>query len=204
MKHKLILTTSFFILLHLLSMQPLLAQNSRTLTLKEAIDLTIANSKTLKIDKTKVAEAVAAITEASARRLPDVGISGAFLFLPVNPGLELKTGGNNNGGNPPRVWEAAYGIASVSLPVYSAGKIKYAIESAKFVEQAVKLDADNERSLVILNSINACINLYKAHQAIALVKENLEQSQQRVNDLVVSMAILRGPLPRRMPRPTEN
>jgi len=34
-----------------------------------------------------------------------------------------------------------------------------------------------------LNVTNACINLYKAYQAIVLVKENLATSQQRVKDL---------------------
>jgi outer membrane protein len=183
MKRKLISTAAFSVVLYLLSILPSQAQNSRTLTLKEAVDLTIANSKALKNNKAKIAEATAAITEANERRLPDAGISGAFLFLPVNPGLDLKTGNGNNSGNMPRISEAIYGIASVSLPVYTAGKLKYGIESAKYLEQAVKLDADNDRSLVILNSINACINLYKAKAAINLVKENLEQSQQRVKDL---------------------
>lgn len=183
MKHKLIHNTVLFTVLYLLNIQALQAQDSKTLTLKDAVDMTLSNSKALKNNKIKIAEATAAITEANERRLPDAGISGAALFLPVNPGLDLKTGGNANSGNMPRVSEAIYGIASVSLPLYTAGKLKYGIKSAKYLEQAVKLDADNDRSLVILNSINACINLYKAHQAITLMKENLEQAQQRVKDL---------------------
>ncbi len=183
MKHKLIRNTAIFSVLYLLNIQALQAQESKTLTLKEAVDMTVANSKALKNNKIKIVEATAAITEANERRLPDAGISGAALFLPVNPGLNMKTGGNSNSGNMPRVSEAIYGIASVSLPLYTAGKLKYGIESAKYLEQAVELDADNDRSLVILNSINACINLYKAHQAITLMKENLEQAQQRVKDL---------------------
>ena len=183
MKHKLIHNTVLFTVLYLLNIQALQAQDSKTLTLKDAVDMTLSNSKALKSNKIKIAEATAAITEANERRLPDAGISGAALFLPVNPGLDLKTGGNANSGNMPRVSEAIYGIASVSLPLYTAGKLKYGIKSAKYLEQAVKLDADNDRSLVILNSINACINLYKAHQAITLMKENLEQAQQRVKDL---------------------
>ncbi len=182
MKYKQIRNGAFIAVFYLLSMQPLQAQDSRTITLKEAVDLTIANSKTLKINTAKIAEATLAITEARERRLPDAGITSAFLFLPLKPNVDIKTSGNNAAA-PPRVSEAVYGIASVSLPVYTAGKLQYGIESAKYLEQAVKLDANNDRSLVILNSIYACINLYKAHQAITLVKENLEQSQQRIKDL---------------------
>ena len=184
MKHKLILNTAFLATLFLLLAGTADAQESRTITLKEAVDLTLANSKALKNDSSKIIEASTAITQARERRLPDASITGGGLFLPINPGIDLKTGSSNsNGSTPPRVSEAFYGIVSVSLPIYTAGKLKYGIESAKFLEQAVKLDADNDRSLVILNSINACINLYKAHQAITLVKENLETSQQRVKDL---------------------
>ncbi len=184
MNRKLTFNTAFFSLLFLLLTPTANAQTSRTITLKEAVDLTLAYNKALKNDSSKIAEATTAITEARERRLPDVGITGAGLFLPINPGVDLKTGSsNNNNANPPRVSEAFYGIANVSLPIYTAGKLKYGIESAKFLEQAVKLDADNDRSLVILNSINACINLYKAYQAITLVNENLQNSQQRVKDL---------------------
>ena len=184
MKRKLILNAAFPVLLCLFFAGTASAQESRTITLKDAVDLTLANNKALKIDSSKIIEAATAITEAKERRLPDAGITGAGLFLPVKPAIDLKTGGGSSGNsNPPRVSEAFYGIASVSLPVYTAGKLKYGIESAKFLEQAVKLDADNDRSSVILNSINACINLYKAYQAISLVKENLETSQQRVKDL---------------------
>jgi outer membrane protein len=175
MKHKLILLT-----LSLLSLQPLLAQQSRTITLKEAIDLSIANSKQLKLNEAKILEASAGIKEAEEKRLPEAGISGAYLYLPVKPNIDLKSGSGNGS---PSVSQAVYGIASVSVPLYNSGKLKYGIESAQYLQQALKLDADNDRSAVIMNTINACINLFKAREAISLVKENLEQSKQRVKDL---------------------
>jgi outer membrane protein len=177
MKHKLILLT-----LSLLSLQPLLAQQSRTITLKEAIDLSIANSKQLKLNEAKILEASAGIKEAEEKRLPEAGISGAYLYLPVKPNIDLKSGSSNSNGSP-SVSQAVYGIASVSVPLFNSGKLKYGIESAQYLQQALKLDADNDRSAVIMNTINACINLFKAREAISLVKENLEQSKQRVKDL---------------------
>ena len=177
MKHKLILIT-----LSLLSLQPLLAQQSRTLTLKEAIDLSIANSKQLKINEAKILEASAGIKEAEEKRLPEAGISGSYLYLPIKPNIDLKSGSSSNNGGP-NVSQAFYGIASVSVTVFNNGKLKFGIESANYLQQAVKLDADNDRAGIIINTINACINLFKAREAIALVKENLEQSKQRVKDL---------------------
>ena len=177
MKHKLILIT-----LTMLSLQPLQAQQSKTLTLKEAIDLSIANSKQLKLNEAKILEASAGVKEAEEKRLPEAGISGSYLYLPVKPNIDLKSSSNNNNGGP-SVSQAFYGIASVSVTLFNSGKLRYGIESAQYLQQALKLDADNDRTAVILNTINACINLFKAREAIALVKENLEQSNQRVKDL---------------------
>lgn len=176
MKHKIIL-----LITALLYLQAVHAQESRTLTLNEAIDLSLKNSNQLKSNEAKILEAAANVKEAEERKLPEASISGSYLYLPVQPTIDLKSGSGSGSG--PSVNQAVYGIASVSVPLYNGGKIKYGIESAKFLEQAVKLDADNDRELVILNIINACINLYKAYEAIGLVKENLIQSQQRVKDL---------------------
>src|SRR5437868_4101146 len=140
MKHKK-LSRTFAILISVLVTTAAQAQNARTITLKEAVDLTLAHNKGLKADSAKITEARLAIDEANERRLPDASVTGAGMFLPINPGVDLKTGGNNSGNSssPPRVHEAIYGIANVSWPVYTAGKLKYGIESAKYLEQAIKL-----------------------------------------------------------------
>jgi len=175
MKHKVVIIAILF------SIQHLYAQEKKTLTLKEAINLTLGYNKTLKTNKTRIEEAAAAVKEAYERKLPEASISGSYLYLPVQPNINLKTGSDSSGGST-SVHQAIYGIANVSVPIYAGGRIKYGIESSKYLEEAVKLDADNDRELVILNVTNACINLYKAYQAIALVKENLATAQQRVKD----------------------
>lgn len=177
MKHKLILIT-----ISLLSLQSLVAQQSRKLTLKEAIELSIAYSKQLKLNAAKILEAGSAVKEAEEKRLPDAGVSGTYLYLPIRPTINLKSDSAGGAGGP-KVSQAFFGMATISLPLYNGGKLKYGIESAKYLEQALKLDAENDRTSVILNTLTACINLFKAKEAITLVKENLEQSQQRVKDL---------------------
>lgn len=176
MKHKIILFISVLFL-----SQALLAQESRTLTLKDAIDMALKNSRQLKANEAKVQEALAAVKEAEEKKLPDAGFSGSYMYLPFQPNVDLKTGSGSGAG--PSVNQVIYGSLNISLPLYNGGKTKYGIESAKLLAEAVKLDTDHDRGLVLLNIINACINLYKAHQAIELVKENLLQSQQRVKDL---------------------
>lgn len=101
------------------------------------------------------------------------------MYLPVQPTIDLKSGSGAGG---PSVNQVIYGSLNLSMPLYNGGKTRYGIESARLLAEAVKLDADNDRSAVVLNIVNACINLYKAHSAITLVKESLLQSQQQVKD----------------------
>lgn len=184
MKHRRTIIAGCFVLLSLLATKPLLAQDStRTITLKEAIDLSIKNSKLLKNNKAKIDEATAVLDEAHDKKLPDFSVTASYLYLPVNPDINLKSSGSDTGKSGfPSVHQAMYGIANASLPIFTGGKIKYGIESAKYLEQAAKLDADDNREAVVANTINAFSNLYKAKATVAIVQDNLNQSNQRVSD----------------------
>lgn len=179
MKHKLL-----FILAGIISAQTLMAQQSRTMTLREAIELTLAYSKTLQSDKTKIEATTLAVKEAYEKKLPEAGVTASYLYLPFQPNINLHTDSDTAAkkNNTPNVNQVMYGVASVSVPIYTGGRLKYGIESAKYLEEAIKLDAENNREQMVLNVVYACINLYKAYTAIGLVKENLAQSQQRLKD----------------------
>ena len=167
------------------------------LTLQEAIELSIKNSKQLRASQARIDEATGALNEAKDNKLPSASISGAYLRIP-NPTVSLKTkvfgSSDSTGGGGPSVNQALYGIASVSLPIYSGGRIRYGIESAKYLQQAATLDAENDKESVILNTINAYTNLYKATVTVDVVKENLRQSLQR--DSVLSRLEQNGLLAR--------
>lgn len=166
------------------------SQNTKALSLKEAIELSLKNSNQLKGSTARIEEATAALKEAVERRLPDVNASASYLRLnSANVDLKVKTenaGSGGNGGNnatsSPNISQAAYGMVNASLPIYAGSRIKYGIESAKYLEEAEKLDAQNNREGVIINTIDAYNNLYKAKLAVDLVGESLQQAQQRVKE----------------------
>lgn len=169
-----------------LTMREGMAQAPRNLTLEGAVSLSIKNSKQLKYSKAKIDETVASVREAMDRRLPDVNVTGSYVHL-NSPNINLKTGkdsASSSGSKQEnvRVTQAAYGILNLSLPLYSGLRIQYGIESAKYLEQAARLDAENDREEIVLNTINAFSNLYKSRAAVDLVKESLNQSRQRVKD----------------------
>lgn len=168
----------------LLALKEGMAQAPRNLTLQEAVSLSLKNSKQLKYSKAKIDETVASVREAMDRRLPDLKVSGSYIHL-NNPNVNLKTSSDSSSGTKQgnvKVTQAAYGFLNLSLPIYSGLRIQYGIESAKYLEQAARLDAENDREDIIQNTIDAFSNLYKSRAAVDLVKENLNQSQQRVKD----------------------
>jgi len=155
------------------------AQESRTLSLQQAIDLSLANSQHLKMANAKTEEATAVLKEAFDNRLPDLKISGSYLRL-SSANISLKNGSDSTGGNAgPKVNQALYGMANLSLPLYAGGRIRYGIESARYLQQAARLDAENDKESVVFNTVNAYVNLYKSAEAVKIVKENLSASVNR-------------------------
>ncbi|MEO7047789.1 MAG: TolC family protein, partial [Ferruginibacter sp.] len=175
-KLKAIFASLFFICI---AANAVLAQDTKSISLQEAIDLSIKNSKNLKAANARIDEATAGVKEAYNNQLPDFKVSGSYLRL-SSANVDLKTKSDSaGGGRTPKVNSAAYGIANLSLPIYAGGRIKYGIESAKYLAQAASLDADNDKDAVIYNTTNAYINLYKAGAAVNIVKENLQSSLSR-------------------------
>ncbi len=188
MKHKIILVLMILITATATTVRTkVFGQSVRTLSLKEAINMSVTNSKQLKSSYAKSEEAIAALREAVQNRLPAVSVSGSYLRL-NHAHVNLKTKTGNTGGNGDSTTSSAnpssalYGIANVSLPLFSGFRIKYGIESSKYLAEAAHLDADNDREAVIMNTIEAYENLYKSKAAVDLVKENLESNRQRVKD----------------------
>src|SRR5690606_37137267 len=106
-------------------------------------------------------QAAAQLRQAKDARLPDVDMSGSYLQL-NHPNVNLKTKGGSPAEETPKPSSVVYGMATATVPLYAASNIRYGIEAAHFLEEAAKLDAEKDKSSVIVNSINAYTNLYKA------------------------------------------
>jgi outer membrane protein len=156
------------------------AQDTRELTLKEAIQLSIKNSKQLQLNRARIDEAVAATREATQRRLPDAGISANFLEFSNAKVQSYRK--DTSAIAPLGINQAIYGTATITYPIFSGFKIRYGIESARYLEQATMLDAEDNKQQVFLNTISAYVNLYKANITERLIEENLSQSRQRDTD----------------------
>ena len=151
------------LLVFLLAPALLKAQNVKQLSLQEAIDLGIANSKNLKLSQQKIDEAVAQLAVVKDNALPSA--SASFMYnhaeIPTNT---LKIGE----GNPIRVpnrADAFVGTAAVQELVYGGGKLKYAQESTKLLKEIALLDADKNKEEVSYAVVNSYFSLYKLLQS---------------------------------------
>lgn len=162
-------------------------QTERSIKLDEAIDLIIKNSPQLKFNNAKTDEAYAMLHEAEERKLPNASASVSYLRLAgANVNLKTKSSSGGTGGSndaPPNVSQAMYGLLNASLPLYAGGRINYAIESARYLAEASRMDATDQKEKLIQKCIEAYVNLCKSRAAVNLVKQNLQDAQSRINDL---------------------
>lgn len=167
----------FGILLFSLSISQISGQETRTISLDEAVDLGIKNSKNLKIDAAKIEESTAQLVEAKNNQLPSLKVSASYLHL-FSPNVNLKTGGSSAAGDL-KINDVMYGSANLSYPIFAGGRIKYGIQSAKYLIEASKLSTENDKEAVAYNVSQAYNNLFKASQIIKVLEENLAASQKR-------------------------
>lgn len=178
--------SNIMVVLMVLFSAHVMAQETKQLTLNEAINLSLQNNKQLKTNQAKIDEAVAAVQEAKEKKLPNASVSGAYMRL-SSANIDMKTKSSSTpppaGSSSPDPNQAMYGILNISQPLFTGGKIKYGIQSAQFLEKASRLDAENNEAAIIQNTLEAFANLFKANTAVMLVNENLLQNKQRVKDL---------------------
>ncbi len=169
---------NIFLLALFISVKTSFAQEIKHLSLREAVQTGLQNSKQLKISRAKIEEANAMLTEAKNRQLPDLKISGSYLRL-NSANIDLKNAGSGGSGNTPKISSAIYGMANASLPIYAGGKIRFGIEASKYLLEASRLENENDSNAIAYNIMEAYINLYKSREAIKIVEENLQASRSR-------------------------
>jgi outer membrane protein len=148
------------------------AQTVKNLSLSQAIELGINNSKNLKLSQNKIDEAVARLAIVKDNVLPTA--SASFLYnhaeIPTNT---LTIGGGNPIHLPSRA-DAFVGTATVQEVLYAGGKYKYAQESTRLLTDVARLDADKNKEEVSYAIINTYFSLFKVMQSKKVVAQNLE------------------------------
>jgi len=149
----------------------LFAQNVKKLTLQEAIQLGVENSKNLKLSQNKIDEAMARLEVIKDNALPTAKASLIYNHAEI-PTNQLIIGDASPLFLPKRA-DAYLATAAVEQLVYGGGKLRYAKESTRLLSDVARLDADQSKEEVSYAVINTYYALYKVAQSKKVVAQNL-------------------------------
>jgi outer membrane protein TolC len=163
------------------------AQEVRTITLHDAIELGYANSKQLAISKAKVQEAQARLDQAKDRHLPDVSVGGNYMHINTPKISMANSSESGSGGESPM---AAFsnlhdiGLVQVtaSMPIYNGLKIRNTRVMNEYLSEASRYDEQTSKSEVSLNTIRAIYQYYELLESRKVIQENLRQQQRLVEE----------------------
>ena len=149
----------------------------RAITLNEAIKLGIENSKTLKLYKAKIDEAVSQYEQ--AKDLSKLSATASFGYdraeIPANT---LDLGPTKFG--LPKNNDAYLGILSAKQVLFNGDKFKFAQQSTELLTQVSRLDVEINKDEVTYGIISSYYNLYKVLQSQKVVQQNLNTIDQQI------------------------
>ena len=175
----------FFVPLFLIASSLLMAQNSSKLSLDEAIQKSLANSKAVKVSEAAVQSAELKTKSAKSNILPDLSISGQYQQILSKGDTKLKmqlptgVGSGMVNINPDHV---LLGTAGVSMPIYAGGQIRTGIRQSNLALDLSKLQTESTKEDVVWQTINLYFGIYKTQKTLEVLNENLVRANQRVKD----------------------
>jgi len=158
------------------------AQQSAPLTLQEVIHLAQTQSLEAKASETKITGKKLELEASKNTLLPDAKLSGQYLAM-TSPDVKFQIPLSSSS-DPMSIKanQLLLGQASVSMPIYTGGKIKNSIAAASNAVKAEEFSALALKDQLAEQGINLYLNLYKAQQTTLLMEENIKRSEQRVAD----------------------
>ena len=152
-----------------------------SLTLDNAIRMSLQQSKLMHLDSGKINEARAKYQQAYNQQLPVASISGSYVRVSdnVTPFTIQGPSGGKMELNP-QVLNQYYTTLSVGEVLYAGNRTRLAIQSMKYLENASHMDAEKDKADITFNTISAYYNLYKIQQTKKAVEENITQVKEHL------------------------
>ena len=181
------INSKWFILLLCMPLYTMLGQQTKLLTLKEAVELAIQNSNATSLAKTKVETSKLDVETVKNNQYPNLKASGQYLRLTnAHIASNLSLGGNSSNGNssagPLKIEQLMIGQVNASMPIFSGFKLKNSIKSSEQLYQSEKYSEKHTQEQIGLEVVDLFASLYKAEQTKTLIADNLKTIKQRVLD----------------------
>ena len=155
----------------------------RTLSLEEAVQLGLQNSKDLKRQQYKIDEALARLAQAKDAQLPSMKVGFQYLHALMMSRLVSIPGLTKEPIKFPFDFPAYLGTLSVSEPIFAGNQLKYAKQSADLMIQMSRLDADKDKEDITYIVINAYLNYDKILQNQLIVAQNMQDVQGKLDEI---------------------
>jgi outer membrane protein len=183
--------TIILILISLLTL-PVRSQQKLTLTIEQALQTGMENSKALRTSQFKVQAADAKASETNTLGLPSLKFNGTYTRLSDVPASAFTLPANSFGvGFPPSDVSMVlsptvlnnYGLkATLQQPLFTGGKISGAANAAEYLSDATKEDYKKDKAEVQYNIKAAYWNLFRANEFKEFVDENVNQIKSHAKD----------------------
>ncbi|HEY8968920.1 MAG TPA: TolC family protein, partial [Puia sp.] len=157
---------------------------TRTLTLDEAVQLGIQNSKQLKRSQYKIDEALTRVEQAKDARLPSAKVSFQYLHALMLSRVIQIPGLTKDPIKLPFDFPAYMGTLSVSEPIFAGNQFKYARQSADLMVQMSRLDADKDKDDITWVVVESYINYNKILQNQLIVAQNMQDVQSKLEEII--------------------
>ena len=168
-------------------------QEKMSVTLEQAIEIGLENSKGLHASAMRVQAAESRSSEVQASQLPTLKASGSYNRLSDIPAFQATIPQDAFGrGFPPQSVSVPlsqtilnnYSLRlSLQQPLFTGMRLKSSSEIAHFNAQATGENYNRDRSELVYNIKNAYWNLYEAIEFKKVIDENIEQVQSHLKNV---------------------
>jgi len=165
-----------------------LQAQKKSLPLDEAVRMAVTSSNRAVLADTRVNTANFGTQSTKMNQYPDLKISGQYLRL-ANADVNLKSSGESSdgentgeGASSPKVNQLIFGQASLSMPIFSGGKLRNSIKASENMYKSEQANAAHSKEEIAMQVVQYYADLYKVQKSIELLRESLKSSQQRVTD----------------------
>ena len=163
------------------------AQQTTTLSLKEAVNIALSKSDEVNLANAKTATKSFETQSVKMNQYPDFKISGQYMRLTsadINLSSTENTTENTSAEKKesPKVNQLLLGQANLTMPIFSGFKLKHSIAASENLYRAEVAQANRTKEETAMKVVQYYADLYKAQKSVELLKESLKSSQQRVTD----------------------
>lgn len=165
----------------LLITKPISAQEKLSITVENAVEIGLQNSKILHSSLMKVKSSEAKVREVNAARLPSLRLSAAYRRLSkVDPFTIATPFGTFN--ISPSILDNYSVQLSLIQPLFTGFRLKSNAEIAELSAQSTSEEYNKDKNELIFNIKNSYWSLFKAREFKKVMDETVEQIKSHVED----------------------